>query len=60
MAIDFPNSPTIGETFTVGNRTWRWNGSTWIFIPAVIGINIDGGIPSTTYGGIDPVDGGTP
>jgi hypothetical protein len=29
MAIDFPNSPTIGDTFTVGNRTWEWNGTKW-------------------------------
>lgn len=29
MAIDFPNSPTIGQTFTVGARTWTWNGVRW-------------------------------
>jgi hypothetical protein len=29
MAIDFPNSPTIVDTFTVGNRTWEWNGTKW-------------------------------
>jgi len=29
MAIDFPNSPTIGSTFSVGGRSWTWNGTTW-------------------------------
>lgn len=29
MAIDFPNSPTVGQTFTVGNRVWEWDGTAW-------------------------------
>jgi hypothetical protein len=29
MPIDFPNSPTVNQLFTVGPRTWQWNGSTW-------------------------------
>jgi hypothetical protein len=29
MTIDFPNSPTLNDTFTVGNRTWQWNGTAW-------------------------------
>jgi hypothetical protein len=28
-AIDFPNSPSVNDTFTVGERTWKWTGSTW-------------------------------
>jgi len=28
-AIDFPNSPTLNEEFTVGSRTWKWTGSVW-------------------------------
>ena len=27
--IDFPNSPNVNDTFTVGERTWKWTGSTW-------------------------------
>jgi hypothetical protein len=28
-AIDFPNSPAVNDTFTVGSITWKWNGTTW-------------------------------
>lgn len=31
MAIDFPNSPTNGDTYTVGGRTWQYNNSVWSF-----------------------------
>lgn len=29
MAINFPNSPTIGDEFTGGGFTWTWTGSAW-------------------------------
>jgi len=29
MAINFPDSPTIGDEFTGGGFTWTWNGSSW-------------------------------
>ena len=29
MAIDFPDSPSTNDTFTVGGTTWIWNGTTW-------------------------------
>lgn len=28
-AIDFPNSPSVNDTHTVGNRIWKWNGTVW-------------------------------
>jgi hypothetical protein len=28
-AINFPDSPTIGDTFTVGDITWEWTGTVW-------------------------------
>ena len=33
MAIDFPNNPNSGDTFSVGNITWRYNGYAWNRIP---------------------------
>ena len=29
MAIDFPNTPTTNATYTVGNKTWIYDGTTW-------------------------------
>lgn len=35
MAIDFPDTPLVNDTFTSGDRTWKWNGTAWrIVIPA--------------------------
>jgi hypothetical protein len=28
-AIDFPNSPTVGDLFTQGDITWEWTGTVW-------------------------------
>jgi hypothetical protein len=32
MAIDFPNSPSNGEIYTVGSRKWRYDGQKWIVL----------------------------
>jgi hypothetical protein len=29
-AIDFPNSPSVGATFTAGNSSYRWTGVAWV------------------------------
>jgi hypothetical protein len=29
MAIDFPNAPATNATYTVGNKTWIYDGTTW-------------------------------
>ena len=29
MAMVFPASPTVGQVFTEGGRSWVWSGSTW-------------------------------
>jgi len=29
MAIDFPNSPTSGQIFTSGDKSWIWDGTVW-------------------------------
>lgn len=29
MPINFPDTPTLNQEFTVGDRTWTWDGSRW-------------------------------
>lgn len=29
MAFDFPNAPTVGQSYTSGGVTYKWNGLTW-------------------------------
>ena len=33
MAVNFPNNPSLNQTFSVGGITWRWNGYAWNRIP---------------------------
>ena len=37
MPLSFPSSPTNGQTYVVGARTWTWNGSIWEFDSSAIG-----------------------
>jgi hypothetical protein len=42
-AVDFPNSPSVNDTFTVGERIWKWTGTTWdAVIDPVAGIPTGG------------------
>ena len=29
MALNFPTSPALNQTHTVGSKTWKWNGYAW-------------------------------
>lgn len=29
MALNFPNTPALEDTYAVGSVTWRWDGTTW-------------------------------
>jgi len=37
MAINFPASPTNGDTYTYGSRTLSWNASAWDAITTTVG-----------------------
>lgn len=27
--VNFPNSPTVGQTYTLGTKSWTWDGTAW-------------------------------
>lgn len=31
--IDFPDSPSVGDTYNVGTRVWSWSGTFWAAVP---------------------------
>jgi len=37
MSIDFPNSPSLNDTFSSGPRSWQWDGIAWRLSNASIG-----------------------
>lgn len=56
MAIDFPASPTLNDTFTSGSVTYTWDGTVWVSASG----NVSGGYtdPLTTDGDIVIRSGG--
>lgn len=32
MALDFPASPALNQTYSSSGRTWQWNGTYWIML----------------------------
>lgn len=53
MAMDFPNSPVNGTTYTVGNTTWIYDGAKWNIQPTTI----QGVIGQTGAQGIQGIQG---
>ena len=55
MALNFPNSPTIGDEFTGGGFTWTWTGNAWEKVAAASGgiandfVLVVGNSGNTTY-----------
>jgi hypothetical protein len=41
-AVDFPNSPSVNDTFAVGERTWKWTGTTWDAVVDPVGVAAGG------------------
>ena len=65
MPISFPASPTTNQTYTYGNRTYRWTGAAWELVAAtaivssvagrtgavaLTSADVSGVVPSTTTG----------
>jgi len=41
MAIDFPSSPTLNQTYTFNGRTWKWNGTAWVALSQEAAVSVD-------------------
>jgi hypothetical protein len=41
MALDFPSSPALNDTYTEAGKTWRWNGTGWQLVTAGTVTNAD-------------------
>jgi hypothetical protein len=37
--LNFPQNPQVGDTYTIGTRTWVWNGSGWALQSGIISTN---------------------
>ena len=48
MPLDFPNSPSVNDTYTSGTRSWQWNGTSWGLIASgIVGPSGDWSAPQT-------------
>jgi len=54
MAIDFPSSPSLNDSFTAEGKTWVWNGTYWKLYGSVLrglSLEISDTAPSTPVAG---------
>lgn len=55
MAIDFPNSPSLNQTYTVGSKTWLYDGEKWVLSTETTlgtGVYTSTNRPTTPYDGM--------
>ena len=37
MAINFPNSPSLNETYSENDTSWKWDGTSWNRLTGLVG-----------------------
>ena len=37
--LNFPQDPYVGQTYSIGTRTWQWNGSGWALQSGILSTN---------------------
>jgi len=50
MALNFPASPSVGNTYTYGSYTWQWDGNSWVGAVPIVNATIN----NTTIGATTP------
>jgi hypothetical protein len=49
MALDFPNSPALNQTYTSGGQTWIWDGVAWTLSTTTISGLVNGAAGQIPY-----------
>jgi hypothetical protein len=57
MALNFPSSPAVDETYALGDRYWKYNGSGWVLTPDKVGYTGSQGVGYTGSQGASGYDG---
>lgn len=55
MALNFPDSPALNETFTSGGTTWQYNGTAWNIVTASSSLVIPNAFGTVAVSGQDSV-----
>ena len=40
--MSFPQNPITGESYSIGSRTWYWDGGAWNLLPQTVGNDTSG------------------
>jgi hypothetical protein len=38
-ALDFPSSPTLNQIYTANNKSYKWNGTSWINVATPVEVD---------------------
>lgn len=57
MSLNFPDSPSLNDTYTANGTTWIWDGTVWAIRFKTA--RIDGGVAYSVYTAEQTLDGGT-
>ena len=55
MAINFPNTPALDDTFTEGNTTWQFDGTAWNIVGNISAVTIPNFFNTVSVAGQDDV-----
>jgi plastocyanin len=55
MALNFPASPSLSDTFTDGTTTWQWDGTAWNIVGNTSAVSIPNNFNTITVAGQDNV-----
>ena len=48
MALDFPNSPSVNDSFSAGGKTWVYNGTKWVLLSVSLNQTVADGAITTS------------